>query len=331
MLPFLLLVMAIPVVKAELYQDDRLDSDWETWKRTYQKQYNSQTDELMRRLIWQKNLRIINTHNLEFSQGLHTYEMAMNKLGDMTSEEVVQTMTGLRVHTRSRSINITSEKLNEPEHIPDSIDYRKKGYVTPVRNQGQCGSCWAFSSVGALEGQLKKKTGKIVVLSPQNLVDCAKKNDGCGGGYMTYAFEYVRDNKGIDSEEAYPYVGQDQQCMYNVSGRAAKCKGFKEVTEGSEKALKKAVALVGPVSVGIDAGLSSFQFYSKGIYYDKDCKAADINHAVLAVGYGIQKKAKYWIIKNSWGEEWGNKGYILMARDKGNACGIANLASYPVM
>ncbi|XP_069074634.1 cathepsin K-like [Pleurodeles waltl] len=326
--PFLLL---LPIVIGSLYPEESLDSQWELWKKTYRKEYNSQMDELLRRLIWERNLKYINKHNLEFAMGMHTYTLGMNLFGDMTSEELLKKMTGLIIpHTRHFT-NDTDPELEREGQIPDSIDYRKKGYVTPVRNQGQCGSCWAFSSVGALEGQLKRTTGKLVDLSPQNLVDCVKENDGCGGGYMTNAFAYVRDNKGIDSEVAYPYIGQDEQCRYDTTGRAAKCKGFKEIPVGSEKVLKKAVARVGPVSVGIDAGLSSFQFYSEGVYYDPECNGTDINHAVLVVGYGIQKKAKHWIVKNSWGEDWGNKGYILMARNKQNACGIANLASYPKM
>ncbi|XP_075139215.1 cathepsin K-like [Leptodactylus fuscus] len=328
-----LVLLALPLVSAGQYWDDTLDSEWEQWKRTYQKQYNGKFDEVMRRMIWEKNYNLILNHNIEYSQGLHTYTLAMNHLGDMTSEEVARTMTGLKVPAQNRVRNFTDDDEGGEwlDALPDSIDYRKKGYVTPVRNQGSCGSCWAFSSVGALEGQLKRKTKKLVVLSPQNLVDCVKKNDGCGGGYMTNAFEYVVENKGIDSEAAYPYVGTDQNCNYTTAGRAAKCKSYKEVKQGSEKALKRAVGTVGPVSVGIDATLSTFQFYSKGVYYDANCDAQDINHAVLAVGYGVQKKAKYWIVKNSWGEDWGDKGYILMARDRGNACGIANLASYPLM
>ncbi|KAE8588081.1 hypothetical protein XENTR_v10022329 [Xenopus tropicalis] len=331
MLPFSLLLLALPLVRADLYYNGTLDSEWEIWKTTYHKHYDNKIHELMRRLIWEKNLNIIRSHNLEFTQGLHTYELGMNKFGDMTSEEVVRMMTGLKVHTGMGPTNLTSDEDEASQRIPNSIDYRKKGYVTPIRDQGECGSCWAFSTVGALEGQLMKKTGKLVGISPQNLVDCVKDNFGCGGGYMTTAFKYVKKNKGIDSEEAYPYVGMDQKCKYNVSGRAAEIKGFKEVKKGSETALKKAVGLVGPISVGIDAGLDTFFLYKKGIYYDKSCDGDSINHAVLAVGYGKQKKGKYWIIKNSWGEDWGNKGYILMAREKGNACGIANLASYPVM
>jgi len=152
--------------------------------------------------------------------------------------------------------------------------------------------------VGALEGQLKKKTGKLLNLSPQNLVDCVSENDGCGGGYMTNAFQYVQKNRGIDSEDAYPYVGQDESCMYNPTGKAAKCKGYREIPVGNEKALKRAVARVGPISVAIDASLTSFQFYSKGVYYDENCNSDNLNHAVLAVGYGIQKGNKHWIIKN---------------------------------
>lgn len=150
--------------------------------------------------------------------------------------------------------------------------------------------------MGALEGQLKRKTGKLLSLSPQNLVDCVANNNGCGGGYMTNAFEYVRQNRGIDSEDAYPYIGQvrvweaglgnppppprvtfpspshlapagsvqDESCMYSPTGKAAKCRGYREIPEGNEKALKRAVARIGPVSVGIDASLPSFQFYSRG-------------------------------------------------------------------
>ncbi|XP_073340791.1 cathepsin K-like [Pagrus major] len=210
--------------------------------------------------------------------------------------------------------------------VPDTVDWREKGYVTKVKDQGSCHSCWAFNLAGALEGQLAKTTGQLVDLSPQNLVDCVSENQGCGGGYMTNVLKYVQDNGGIDSEEAYPYTGvcfspplsrvQDQPCRYNSSGMAAECRG--------------ALYKVGPVSIGIDATLSSFQFYSKGVYYDPNCNKDDINHAVLAVGYGVSIKGKkYWIVKNS--ENWSRQGYILMARNRGDLCGIANLASYPIM
>ncbi|KPP77145.1 cathepsin K-like [Scleropages formosus] len=323
----LLLSLALASPPAEL----SLDAMWDSWKITHGKEYNGQGEEAFRRAVWEKNMKLIDAHNKEFELGIHSYELGMNHLGDMTSEEVAKMMTGLHVpHTRQSNDTFFPEI--DMEKLPKAIDYRKLGYVTPVRNQGSCGSCWAFSSVGALEGQLKKKKGKLVNLSPQNLVDCVTENDGCGGGYMTNAFKYVQTNKGIDSEEAYPYVGQDQTCAYNKSGKAASCRGYKEIPKGKEKALQVAVANVGPVSVGIDASLSSFQLYKRGVYYDADCSSEMINHAVLVVGYGVTPKGKkYWIVKNSWGEDWGNQGYILMARDRKNTCGIASLASYPIM
>ncbi|XP_033375677.1 cathepsin K [Parus major] len=324
-------LLLVPAALAQLHPERELDAQWELWKKTHRKQYNGKEDELTRRLIWEKNLKYINTHNLEHALGVHTFELAMNHLGDMTSEEVVRTMTGLKVPRGHQRHNETLFVPDWTERAPAAMDWRKKGYVTPVKNQGQCGSCWAFSSVGALEGQLKRKTGKLLSLSPQNLVDCVANNDGCGGGYMTNAFEYVRQNRGIDSEDSYPYIGQDESCMYSPTGKAAKCRGYREIPEGNEKALKRAVARIGPISVGIDASLPSFQFYSRGVYYDESCNAENINHAVLAVGYGAQKGTKHWIIKNSWGEEWGNKGYVLLARNMNNACGVANLASFPKM
>ncbi|XP_026228393.1 cathepsin K [Anabas testudineus] len=308
-----------------------LDAQWEQWKGTHSKEYNGLNEEGIRRAIWEKNMLMIEAHNQEAALGMHSYELGMNHLGDMTSEEVVEKMTGLLVPLNHES-SFTMDLDDKVSKLPKSVDYRKKGMVTSVKNQGSCGSCWAFSSAGALEGQLAKKTGQLVDLSPQNLVDCVTGNEGCGGGYMTTAFEYVHQNGGIDSEEAYPYVGEDQPCRYNSSGMAAQCKGYKEIPVGNEHALAVALYKAGPVSVAIDAMQSSFQFYQRGIYYDPNCNKEDINHAVLAVGYGVTAKGKkYWIVKNSWGETWGNKGYILMARNRGNLCGIASLASYPVM
>uniref|UniRef100_A0A3Q3IZW4 Uncharacterized protein n=1 Tax=Monopterus albus TaxID=43700 RepID=A0A3Q3IZW4_MONAL len=330
----MLLIICVSLLAAStLGQLDRasMDAQWDQWKITHSKIYSEPKEEQVRKAIWEKNMKMIIHHNKEAAQGMHSYEMAMNMLGDMTPEEVINTMTGLRVpqiHQRNSTTALNYSEAN----LPKSIDYRKKGMVTSVKNQGSCGSCWAFSSAGALEGQLAKKTGKLVDLSPQNLVDCVKENYGCGGGYMTTAFNYVKENGGIDSEKAYPYVGTDNPCRYNVSGRAAQCKGFSEVPVGDEKALAVAVYKVGPISVGIDAMQSSFFFYQKGVYFDPNCNKEDINHAVLAVGYGVTPKGKkYWIIKNSWGKSWGKNGYILMGRNRRNLCWIASLASYPIM
>ncbi|XP_030896731.1 cathepsin S isoform X2 [Leptonychotes weddellii] len=268
-------------------------------------------------------------HNLEHSMGMHSYDLGMNHLGDMTSEEVISLMSSLRVPSQWQR-NITY-KSNSNQKLPDSVDWREKGCVTKVKYQGACGACWAFSAVGALEAQLKLKTGKLVSLSAQNLVDCSTekyRNKGCNGGFMTEAFQYIIDNKGIDSEASYPYKATDGKCRYDSRNRAATCSNYIELPFGSEDALKEAVANKGPVSVAIDAKHSSFFLYRSGVYYDPSC-TQNVNHGVLVVGYGNLNGKDYWLVKNSWGLSFGDQGYIRMARNSGNHCGIASYPSYP--
>ena len=192
-----------------------------------------------------------------------------------------------------------------------------------------CGSCWAFSAIGALEGQHFRKTGKLTSLSEQNLVDCSTKygNHGCHGGLMDLAFKYIRDNHGVDTESSYPYEGHDDQCHFKKSSVGADDKGYTDVPTGDTDALAKAIASVGPVSVAIDASQRSFQFYSHGIYNEPECSSTALDHGVLAVGYG----PGYFLVKNSWGETWGDGGYVKMTRNGQNQCGIASSASYPLV
>ncbi|CAF4449438.1 unnamed protein product [Rotaria sp. Silwood2] len=222
--------------------------------------------------------------------------------------------------------------------IPSAVDWRKKGAVTTViEDQGQCGSCWAFTATGALEGQHFLKTGNLVRLSAQNLIDCTSKygNEGCCGGYMDASFQYIKDNKGLDTEASYPYEAQDGKCRFKRATVGATDTGFVDLPSGNETTLQSAIATVGPIAVAIDAMQESFQFYSSGVYDDPKCSSTDVNHTFIVIGYDTlkngTKKQDYYIAKNSWGETWGNKGYIWMSRNKNNQCGIANIASYPLV
>ncbi|XP_067824170.1 procathepsin L-like [Heptranchias perlo] len=313
--------------------DPELNEAWLNWKSFHNKQY-MESENNYRRMVWEKNLQLIQLHNLEHSMGKHSFQLGMNHFGDLTVEEFHQFMNRLHL------LEIKNSTRKEPAstgskhfRLPTSVDWRDKGYVTPVKNQGHCGSCWAFSAVGALEGQNYKKTGKLISLSEQNLVDCSNPegNHGCNGGLMENAFNYVQSNGGIDTEDSYPYTASESTCKYNPKNSAATCHGSRFVARGNEAALAQAVATVGPISVAIDAKQRSFQFYRSGVYYEPKCNNFVINHGVLAVGYGSQNGENYWIVKNSFGIWWGDKGYIKMAKDRNNNCGIANYPIYPLV
>ncbi|XP_036619081.1 cathepsin L1-like [Trichosurus vulpecula] len=322
--------LCLGIAAAAPQLDQTLDAKWEQWKSQHGRNYGGK-EENWRRTMWEKNLRMIEMHNLEYSAGKHSFRMEMNKFGDMTNEEFTQVMNGFRQNRFQRKTKGTLFREPLFEQIPESVDWRNKGYVTPVKDQGHCGSCWAFSAAGSLEGQWFRKTGQLVSLSPQNLVDCSKSNYGCEGGLMSLAFDYVKENGGIDTEESYPYEGMEGDCRYRPETAVANVTGYVNISSGDESALKKAVATVGPISVAINAAHASFQFYQSGVYYDPECSSEELDHGVLAVGYGVIKETgeKYWIVKNSWSKGWGERGYILMARDKNNHCGIATAASYP--
>ena len=253
----------------------------------------------------------------------------MNQYGDLMHHEFTSMMNGYK-----RSRNITRGfTYVEPAHVrvPESVDWRDEGVVTPVKDQGACGSCWAFSATGAIEGAHARATGELVSLSEQQLVDCDTTEKGCDGGFMRGAFQYVMDNGGIETEESYEYHAKDETCHYNPDNFGAIVTGYAFVTSYDEEALKSAVATQGPVSVAIDASKWEFMFPYEGVYRNSECTEEGINHAVLVVGYGDDNGDEYWLVKNSWGETWGDEGYIKIARNENNMCGIAAWPIYPTV
>jgi cathepsin L len=213
---FALLVLASIVAcsSAAAIFDASLESSWVEFQKVHNKVYKTVEEATQRRLTWEANLKFINQHNLEHSLGQHTFTVAMNQFGDMTNEEFVKQMNGYKM-TKSHSSGSHFLMPSNVE-IPDSVDWRTQGYVTPIKDQGQCGSCWAFSAVASLEGQHFKKAGTLVSLSEQNLVDCSQKqgNQGCNGGLMDQAFQYIKDNNGIDTEATYKYVARVNSILF---------------------------------------------------------------------------------------------------------------------
>lgn len=327
-------------------------SMFDEWKQVFERIYETVEEEELRFTQWVENWNKISQHNLNYDLGKVTYRMEMNHFGDLSSAEYKRQMNGYnnaaRLQRNGNKLGSTflQSAFNLTATLPKNVDWREQGYVTPVKDQGQCGSCWSFSTTGALEGQMYRKTGSLVSLSEQNLVDCStpEGNQGCNGGLMDAAFQYIKLNGGIDTEESYPYEAQDGTCRYSAKYAGGEDTGFVDVPSGDENALKEAVATVGPVSIAIDASQSSFQFYSSGIYNEPDCSSTALDHGVLVVGYGTlapeetaddndvnHKHNHYWIVKNSWSTKWGDQGYIKMSRNRHNQCGIATQASYPLV
>ncbi|CAM0912126.1 unnamed protein product [Alopecurus aequalis] len=316
--------IAMDFDEKDLASEDALWALYERWRAQHTVSRNL-ADKARRFDVFKENVRLIH----EFNLGDEPYKLRLNRFGDMTADEFSRAYASSRkFHGDRRSDNFMHGSA-AASSLPSSVDWRKKGAVTGVKNQGQCGSCWAFSTVAAIEGINAIRTKKLISLSEQQLVDCTTANWGCNGGWMDTAFQYIASSCGIASEVAYPYTAQQAPTCNTCVPHVVTIDGYEDVPANNETALQVAVAAQ-PVSVVVDA--SGFQFYSEGVFAG-ECGTAT-NHAVAAVGYGATVDGtQYWIVKNSWGEEWGERGYIRIKRnveDKRGLCGIAQVASYPV-
>jgi cathepsin L len=319
-------VLCLSTIVAATRTEGEYLSAWTDFVQKYGKTYKH--DEVYYRYsVFKKTVDFIDSHNAQES----TYTVAINQFSDLTPHEFQTYFMGTRVDGATHQ-GSGKPQVWTPVNAASHFDWRDKNAVTAVKNQGQCGSCWSFSTTGSMEGCHFLTTGTLVGLSEQNLVDCsqAEGNEGCNGGLMDDAFQYIITNNGIDSEAKYPYTAEDGTCQYSTDSCASTlaANGYTDVTSQSEDALLAAVTIT-PVSVAIDASQPSFQSYSSGVYYEGECSSTQLDHGVLAVGWGTTGGQDYWIVKNSWGTDWGINGYIWMSRNKNNNCGIATMASYP--
>nr|AKO90281.1 cathepsin L3 [Tigriopus japonicus] len=329
----LLTLASLVGIARAVSSSDVVIEEWEAWKMAFGQNYSTLAEEKFRMNVFMGNKAKIAKHNYQAHRGQHSYFLKMNRFGDLLHHEFVSQMNGYRDDLREQSPKGATFISPANVDLPTEVDWRTRGGVTPVKDQGNCGSCWAFSATGSLEGQHFRKNGKIVSLSEQNLMDCSLYygNYGCNGGLMDYAFKYIKENGGIDTEEAYPYEGALNDCRYQVKTKGASDIGFVDLPKGDEQKLKEAVATMGPVSVAIDASHEAFMFYSHGIYDEPHCQPDSLDHGVLVIGYGSEDGADYWLVKNSWGTKWGDAGFIKMTRNKQNQCGIASKASFPLV
>ncbi|KAH8292994.1 hypothetical protein KR054_003219 [Drosophila jambulina] len=314
------------------------DADWAAYKSKYNKHYTF--DDEHHRALYDKKVAAVESHNLKYANGQAGYFMKLNEFSD-TDQNVLYTYRSSippPVETEN-DLDVTSNapsNYKRYDEITDGIDWRQYGYISPVGNQGtECLSCWAFSSAGVLEAHLAKKTGRLVVLSQKHLVDCAPTpNNGCYGGWVSVAFNYSKDH-GIASQDSYPsYKPRTDSCRYTSRSSRRGAASYHTLKFGDEKELAEVVYNIGPVAISINHLYQEFEEYGGGVLSIPNCTTDRLmlKHSMLVVGFGTDPTTgDYWLIKNSQGTSWGEDGYLRLARNAGNMCGVASLAQYPIV
>jgi C1A family cysteine protease len=312
-----------------LYDSDEEWTHFINFQKNFAKTYGTVEELFERFKIFKTNLNNIIHHNTHYT---NNFTMGINKFSDLTPDEFKTLYVGKfdqYMYTDTYGCNLFKTNVNSI--LPESVDWRYNGAVTSVKDQGQCGSCWAFSATAAIEGAWAIATHELVDLSEQELVDCATGltygSNGCNGGQMEGGFKYAI-KYGICSSDSYPYEAKQNDCKKCESVFSPE--SCKDVKPNDETSLRVAVSKQ-PVSVAIEADTRYFQFYSSGILDSANC-GTNLDHGVLAVGYGTDAGKDYWLVKNSWSSSWGENGYVRIAANTGGAgiCGIAANPSFPI-
>ena len=317
-----ILVLLLAIISSEIDIESQIFTRFQRFIKKYNKKYNSMNEYLARFNVFRQNI-ITDDQNgpINFNQGI-------TKFSDLTRQEFARKYLNLNFNSMAL-LNLKPVTVKISNEAPEAFDWRSQGAVSDIKDQGSCGSCWAFATVANLEGLYAQEKGVIKTFSEQLLVDCDTEDSGCNGGLMEFSFEWLRGNGGIMYEKDYPYTGEKQACQQDSTKFAdMKITGYVKLGDGSdtftpvdEEEMKEFLYQTGPLAIALDA--TGLQFYQSGIadYGGWLCDKDHINHAVTLVGYGVEGSTDFWIVKNSWGKDWGESEYFRMTRGKGT-CGI---------
>ncbi|KAJ8726657.1 hypothetical protein PYW07_001355 [Mythimna separata] len=306
---------------SKLWYREHAEFHFELFIEEHNKEYIDEEEKQFRFEIFVENMLKANQMNEQSDHAV----FGITQFSDLTPEEFVNHYTGL-----DNSFNFTESECNDfydsqiPNYnAPESFDWRQHNAVSRVKNQGQCGGCYAFSASGNIEGQYAIKHGSLIELSEQQIIDCDKGSKGCRGGSMPASFRSIIQQGGIETEDDYPYEASQSYCRFTPGIAAVRLTDCNLYSLRSQEKLKQLLYHNGPISIGVQA--SSFQGYHGGIMSDEHCNSGDVNHGVLLVGYGTENGRPFWTVKNSWGENFGEHGYIRIQRgDSAASCGMMN-------
>lgn len=302
--------------------DAQLFEKFQKFIQKYNKHYYSLKEFMEKFSTFKKNLLSLESKNVNAILSHH--KIGITQFSDLTEEEFRKQYLGLKLKKSQKTVDLSKFPLKKDLKLPESFDWvTEKNVLGVPKNQYSCGSCWAFSIVGHLEALYYIKYGEHKTFSEQQLVDCDPYDQGCDGGEFLPAYQWIKENDGLQSDTDYPYQAKDKACSQDKSKNIVKIKNYELLETTDEEIIKQYLYQYGPLAIGINAYPLNWYAYGVIDWGNDNCKHDDINHAVVLVGYGHddEEGLDFWRIRNSWGESWGEKGYFRVSRGKGT-CGV---------